>query len=303
MSGDEPILFLSWSQIRSKNTALILKDFLSKVLPGLEIFMSENDISKGAKGLDTISKNLEKAIFGVVCLTKENINSPWVNFEAGALSKHVSTDRVSPFLLDVEIADIGAGPLSQFQATFPDKQNVKQLIESIADQSNLAHVKRNLSIYFDQFWPDFEKRLSKIPDSGPDESPEVSGKVNESERKLNEVTRQLHSIMYKLNSPENLLPEKYLVTAMARANNQGQSATLIFQVDEMRAKLEEMQKNRKKAYEKFYEIYQVVENIESRIADSDVSIDIQSDVEPDLFEISSLVKSGQEILGNTVDDL
>jgi hypothetical protein len=49
--------------------------------------MSAADIDKGAKWSTEISRELEQANFAVSCLTPENLNEPWLLFEAGALSK------------------------------------------------------------------------------------------------------------------------------------------------------------------------------------------------------------------------
>ena len=50
-----------------------------------------------------------------MCVTRENYLTPWINFEAGALSKAFGHARVVPRLLDMPISDL-TGPLVQFQA-------------------------------------------------------------------------------------------------------------------------------------------------------------------------------------------
>ena len=42
---------------------------------------------------------LENSTFGILCVTKDNINAPWLSFEAGALSKTMDKSFVSPFCL------------------------------------------------------------------------------------------------------------------------------------------------------------------------------------------------------------
>jgi hypothetical protein len=49
--------------------------------------MSEHDIDKGTRGLPAIAQQLEETQFGLICLTPESMNAPWLLFEAGALSK------------------------------------------------------------------------------------------------------------------------------------------------------------------------------------------------------------------------
>ena len=67
---------------------------------------------------------------GVICLTQENKNRPWILFEAGALAKGLSTSRVCTFLIDLEPKDI-EDPLAQFNHTFPTKESVLSLVRTL----------------------------------------------------------------------------------------------------------------------------------------------------------------------------
>jgi len=73
--------------------------------------LSANDIEKGARWGTEISQELEQSKFGVICVTPENLDARWLNFEAGALSKIVSRNRVCPYLVDMSPTDL-VGPLS-----------------------------------------------------------------------------------------------------------------------------------------------------------------------------------------------
>jgi hypothetical protein len=42
-------------------------------------------IDKGAPWSERLDEALQSAHIGVLCLTKENLREPWINFEAGAL--------------------------------------------------------------------------------------------------------------------------------------------------------------------------------------------------------------------------
>ena len=56
------------------------------VLQGVEPYMSSESIEKGARWSTHIGKELEEARFGLVILTKENLSSRWLHFEAGAVA-------------------------------------------------------------------------------------------------------------------------------------------------------------------------------------------------------------------------
>jgi hypothetical protein len=49
--------------------------------------MSAEEIGKGERWSINLAKELESSNFGLVCLTPENVNAPWLHFEAGAILK------------------------------------------------------------------------------------------------------------------------------------------------------------------------------------------------------------------------
>jgi hypothetical protein len=77
-------MFISWSGERSKALALVLEEWFPMMLQNIKPFISDN-IEKGTKGLNTIAKELEETNYGVICLTKDNLDAKWIHYEAGAL--------------------------------------------------------------------------------------------------------------------------------------------------------------------------------------------------------------------------
>lgn len=108
-------VFISWSGDGSRDFALFLRDWIRQVVQAVEPFMSDQDIGKGARNTIEMSKELESVEFGIVVVTRDTVSAPWINFEAGAISRSIGTGRLVPLLLDVSKSDV-AGPLSQFQA-------------------------------------------------------------------------------------------------------------------------------------------------------------------------------------------
>lgn len=80
-------VFLSWSGDLSRCVAALLRDWLQNVLQTLPVFMSDKDIESGARWNDVISSNLEESDFGIIVVTREGQDKPWLLFEAGALAK------------------------------------------------------------------------------------------------------------------------------------------------------------------------------------------------------------------------
>lgn len=76
-------VFISWSKAKSKEFALIMKEFLEMFNPSIEAFVSEVDIIGGEDVQEKIIRNINECDILALCFTKENKNSPWLLFEAG----------------------------------------------------------------------------------------------------------------------------------------------------------------------------------------------------------------------------
>lgn len=154
-------VFISWSGETSKAAAEALRDWLPSVIQAIDPWMSAPDIEKGARWFPEISDQLQKSNFGIICLTPENLNAPWVLFEAGALSKVIEKSRVCPFLFGLEPTDI-QGPLVQFQYTTNKKDDIQKLVETINKVLEKPILDKNVRQIFEKMWPDLEKILSQI---------------------------------------------------------------------------------------------------------------------------------------------
>jgi len=80
-------VFISWSGRRSNAAANLLKEWLPNVMQAIDPWMSDRDIDRGALWFSQIAETLSDTTNGIVVLTSENINKPWILFEAGALAK------------------------------------------------------------------------------------------------------------------------------------------------------------------------------------------------------------------------
>src|SRR5690606_36300357 len=109
-------VFLRWSGDRSKQVAELLDTWLKCTIKSLQPWISTRGIGSGELWFPAINKELAETSIGIVCLTKENLNAPWILFEAGALAKGLTSNRVITLLIDLEVADI-RDPLAQFNHT------------------------------------------------------------------------------------------------------------------------------------------------------------------------------------------
>lgn len=155
-------VFISWSGDLSKGLAEILRDWLPSVIQSIRPFFTPDDIEKGARWSNDISRELEESQIGIFCLTKENLTKPWIMFEAGALSKQIGTSKVCPILFDVDNADL-VGPLVQFQTVQFCQDDIRKLIQmlnkSLKDNQLDQKVLDNV---FTKWWPDLESNVQKF---------------------------------------------------------------------------------------------------------------------------------------------
>ncbi|MET9593255.1 toll/interleukin-1 receptor domain-containing protein [Streptomyces sp. NPDC006516] len=155
-------IFISWSGEASKECAEALRSWLPLTNQAISPFVSSQDISKGERGLAAIANQLQECSFGIVCVTRENQSAPWINFEAGALSRELGESSLIPFLLDMPIKDL-SGPLSQFQATDSmDESDVWSMVKSINDKCKNPVDQDRLRKTFDAFREELAQNLHTI---------------------------------------------------------------------------------------------------------------------------------------------
>ena len=157
-------VFISWSGEKSRLVANALREWLPTIIQIIKPWMSAEDINKGGRWGTEMGEELNKAQFGIICLTKENLEATWILFEAGALSKAVGKSFVCPYLLDLKAADL-KGPLALFQATNADKTDTRRLLDSInlALEEKDRLPKDRLDRIFERGWPELEAALKPIP--------------------------------------------------------------------------------------------------------------------------------------------
>lgn len=208
-------VFLSWSGTTSHKVACVLREWLPSVIQAIRPYVSSEDIDKGARWSSDIAKELHESAFGIICVTRSNLSVPWVNFEAGALSKTIDKAFVSPFLFKIKRSEV-QGPLLQFQSTVYDRDDIYKLLASMNarlkadEQLDDAHLKRT----FDVWWADLQTRLDAITDDGPpaDQTPELPA----SNAILEELLDLARNQQRLLRSPDELLPPEYLSFALDR---------------------------------------------------------------------------------------
>jgi hypothetical protein len=157
-------IFLSWSKERSLGVATALKGWLPLVIQSAKPWLSD-DIEKGSRWSTEIAAALEASNVGIFCLTPENLEEPWLLFEAGAVAKS-SQARAMTFLLGLDKSDVRP-PLSMFQHTAAlDEADVLKMVQTLntkrspGDGDPLAD--GVLRETFDAHWPKLRRQLKAI---------------------------------------------------------------------------------------------------------------------------------------------
>lgn len=181
-------VYIGWSGERSRLVGKIFNEMLPYFIHTCRPFFSP-EMGKGLQWLSEITDELRESAVGIFCLTKENLNAPWLLFEAGALSKGLPENHVCTFLLNLESSEI-TEPLSQFQDTKNTKEELFRLINTVNSYAKDPVSEQVISKNFEKWWPEFEEKLASIP---PYE--EITGKDLPPPRDRDEILEEMLGIL------------------------------------------------------------------------------------------------------------
>ncbi|GAA4983319.1 hypothetical protein GCM10023205_61370 [Yinghuangia aomiensis] len=153
-------VFISWSGDLSREVAKELKSWATPILQSVDFWLSSHDISAGQRWFDRISRELDDINFGMVCLTRQNVKAPWVNFEAGALAKSIEAARVVPVYVNLNAVDV-TGPLSNFQGVQLNREGIHSLVHDVNAATDRPVPDPPLDGLFDAMWPQLEAKLNE----------------------------------------------------------------------------------------------------------------------------------------------
>ena len=196
-------IFISWSKSPSREVAILVESYLKKILPypNIDWFLSasqETGIESGERFLRILDSKLEKSDFGILILTKNNYSSPWILFEAGALSKNILDSKVVPLLINRE-KDYIEPPLKSFHYSSLTKNEFTNLVKSIAKSIfNVKKLNKELNLQL-------EDRISK---TWGDFINDIDVCIKENTSKIKEITNDVQSFMMDENAYEQILSKR-----------------------------------------------------------------------------------------------
>lgn len=112
-------LFISWSGELGKKVAELIYDWIDTSYKNAKanVFLSTR-IEPGRQGFTEIMNALDNCTKGFFIMTRERIRSPWIHFEAGAISKADASNWVIPIYVDIDRESLGNDPLTEFQSNY-----------------------------------------------------------------------------------------------------------------------------------------------------------------------------------------
>ena len=154
-------VYLSWSGERSRRAALILGEWLPWVIPFTEPFVP----AQSGDGIPWNREREEAALdtgFGILCVTRKNLYSPWLLFEAGALLMAAEQPCVAAWFLDMDPMEAG-GPVSLFQSVTCEEESLQGLIYAVNRACGENGVPEDrLGSTFAYWYPDLRDNLADL---------------------------------------------------------------------------------------------------------------------------------------------
>lgn len=200
-------IFLSWSGDISKEIAHILEYSFTNIIQSLEIFCSDKDIAKGEFWPERLLNELNECDYGIICLTSENINSRWLNFEAGMMCRKFNKD-ISVINFNIDEDEIKQ-PLSFFQATKLEKDDIYKLISKINEMLEKPLKDDKLRDAFEKEWEGIKGREDDNSMKTQIESINTSFYVK-SEEKLENIDSESIEEIKKLLKEQNIILDSKL---------------------------------------------------------------------------------------------
>ncbi|MGO6754884.1 hypothetical protein ACC761_36410 [Rhizobium ruizarguesonis] len=173
---------------------------LTNVIQDAEVYVSSQDIGKGERWLSNVGSHLSEIDFGIVAVTPTNLNAPWVQFEAGALSKSVRS-RLIPLLCGLNAFEASNNPLTQFQYAVASEDELFRVVEEVNRACVRPLDEARLKATFTKWVPDFFATYNAIDFSPPASADDARphDRMDMIENALNSIVKQMRDISIRID--------------------------------------------------------------------------------------------------------
>lgn len=160
-------VFLCWSGELSKSVAQLFFDYLEDSPLPIDVKFSSEGIASGERWPSWLSESLEQSHYGWLFMTKENLESRWIHFEAGNLGKDSNQSRVCPILIDIEESELKP-PLAHFQFRLLDRKGIFKAITDLNNALGKISVREAvLQRTFDSYWKKLSQSINQAIERYP----------------------------------------------------------------------------------------------------------------------------------------
>ncbi|WP_166791722.1 toll/interleukin-1 receptor domain-containing protein [Cryobacterium frigoriphilum] len=155
-------VFISWSGDKSRKVAEALSEWIPDVIQEVDCFFSSETIRAGQQWLQVINAQLAETSFGILCVTADNQEARWLNFEAGALAKKIDDDtRVVPLTFDFQPSSLEY-PIRQFNGVNSSRDGILGMMKSISETAKGPRNDAAFDRAFAKWWPELEAKFKEI---------------------------------------------------------------------------------------------------------------------------------------------
>lgn len=162
-------IFLSWSKSKSQEIALAIKSFLNGLFRDeINVWMSSESISYGSTSIPEINKALINSDKCIAIITSDNILSPWIMYETGAvLARNLvafpnkdNNEFIIPIIFEnVDNKKFMGNPINQFQRLQYSKATLKRLVTQLNQETHTFSDIKTLETQFNLNWNILNKEI------------------------------------------------------------------------------------------------------------------------------------------------
>lgn len=203
-------IFISCSGQKSQAIASELKVWLQSIIQQTNPWIAA-EMKPGMTWVKELSEQLSDSRHAIICLTRDNIISPWIHFEVGAISNSKDSN-IYTILFNVNYSDVKP-PLSFFQHTDFTHDSLFTLFLAIRDNLEYNGVNpigiEGLKSLFDSTWPKFKSKVDNIlSENNPHESSYPKRSELDKIEELVAMIRKNNDLMDNLNQ---ILRSKFVI--------------------------------------------------------------------------------------------
>lgn len=192
-------VFISWSGEKSKALAQALAEWLPNVVQAADPWLSVDSLTSGVRWTPELTSRLQDTNFGILAITPESVNEPWLVYEAGAISK-MSGAKLVPVVMGVDKAIIG--PLGQFQARDVSREDLLVLCRDVNLACGSAAIPESrVSKQFDRCWDEVESALAEVSKIADATGTVAPGARRESPEMVEEILLRVRAMQQAPSEP------------------------------------------------------------------------------------------------------